>query len=106
MTTLLLNAVRGASTDFAAEAIAGLDGACGRGDSARDTAGLIAGVRRTFAGDVKLLVAIGGFYEQSGMLAEAESTFTQALALRPGDSQIMHRLTHLGRIVNGRNRGN
>jgi len=106
LTTLLLNAVRGASTDFAAEAIDGLDGACGRGDSARDKAGLIAGVRRTFAGDVKLLVAIGGFYEQSGMLAEAESTFTQALALRPGDSQIMHRLTHLGRIVNGRNRGN
>src|SRR2546422_2267962 len=68
LTTLLFNAVRGGSPEFAVEAIDGLADACGRGDSARDKARLVGEVRRAFPHDVKLLVAIGEFFDQSGML--------------------------------------
>jgi len=104
LTTLLVNAVRGASTEFAAEAIDGLADACGHADSTRDETGLVAEVRRAFPHDVKLLVAIGGFYERSGMLSEADSTWRQALKLQPGDEELRSRLTHLEEIRAGDSR--
>jgi hypothetical protein len=62
---------------------------------------LVNEVSRSFPRDVKILASIGGFYERSGMPAEAETTWTRALVLEPGNKQIMGRLTHLGEVRTG-----
>jgi O-antigen ligase len=92
---LLNNSIRSGSSEFAEEGIERLAAWSKLANTRGESISLVAGVRRTFPRDVRLLLSIEEFYEHAGLVQEAKSCLEEAAALDPGNADIGTRLSRL-----------